>query len=120
MKNCYLEKQSFYFCITLLIIFLLTVAVNAQWLNNSGIQTNILSVTQQSTKIEYILTNYDETTIDVNGTECVYYQIPGSIFLMEKGLPQLPTDRKSIIIPDLAATSYRILDVEYVCCLLSF
>ena len=113
MKNCYKQKQSFPSLKIFLFVILFAVAVNAQWLNNGGIKTNILSVTPQSTKVEYVLTNYDELKIDVNGTECVYYQIPGSIFLMEKGLPQLPTDRRSIIIPDLAATTFTILDADY-------
>ena len=85
-------------------LFLLLIPASsiAQWLNDGGIKTNILSVTSQSTKVEYILTQYEGRTVDVNGTECVQYQIPGSIVLMEKGMPQLPSDRRSIVIPDLA------------------
>lgn len=51
--------------------------------------------------------------VDVNGTECSQYQIPGSIVLMERGFPQLPADRRSIVIPDLAATNYSIINAEY-------
>ncbi len=96
-----------------LFLLLIPAGLTAQWLNDGGIKTNILSVTSQSTKVEYILTNYDERTVDVNGTECAQYQIPGSIVLMEKGFPQLPSDRRSIVIPDLAATNYLIIDAEY-------
>jgi len=96
-------------------LFLLLIPASsiAQWLNDEGIKTNILSATSQSTKVEYILTQYEGRTVDVNGTECVQYQIPGSIVLMERGLPQLPADRRSIVIPDLAATNYSIVDAEY-------
>jgi hypothetical protein len=97
----------------LLFLFLLPAGSTAQWLNDGGIKTNILSVTSQSTKVEYVLTHYDERTVDVNGTECAQYQIPGSIVLMERGLPQLPLDRRSIVIPDIAATNYVILDSEF-------
>ena len=96
-------------------LFLLLIPASsiAQWLNDGGIKTNILSVTTQSTKVEYILTNYDERSVDVNGTTCSQYQIPGSIVLMEKGFPQLPSDRRSIVISDLASTNYSIIDAEY-------
>src|SRR3989304_1535860 len=100
MKTLNSRKINGYIIILSLIFTLLVPAsLLAQWLDYGGIKINILSVSSQSTKVEYILTNYDERTIDVNGTECVYYQIPGSISLMEKGMPELPTDRRSIIIP---------------------
>jgi hypothetical protein len=112
MKSSACNKNLNRFLILFVTIILQT-TINAQWLNDGGIKTNILSVTAQSTKIEYILTNYDERTVDVNGTECAQYQVPGSIFLMERGFPQLPSDRRSIVIPDLAATNYIILDSEF-------
>lgn len=99
--------------ISLIFVLAIPISSAAQWLNGSGIKTNILSVTSQSTKVEYILTHYDQRTINVNGTECSYYQVPGSISLMERGLPELPTDRRSIIIPDLSATIFTIIDAEY-------
>ena len=113
MKHCYLKKQYPVVYRIFLFVILFTITTSAQWLNSGGIKTNILSVTSQSTKVEYVLTNYDESSIDVNGTECIYYKIPGSIFLMQEGFPQLPTDRRSIIIPDRAATTFTILDAEY-------
>ncbi|OGU65896.1 MAG: hypothetical protein A2W30_09770 [Ignavibacteria bacterium RBG_16_36_9] len=109
MKS-YINRKTIYY---ILIILLIPASSIAQWLNSGGIKTNILSVTSQSTKVEYILTNYDERTVDVNGIECVQYQIPGSIVLMEKGMPQLPSDRRSIVIPDFAATNYSIVNAEY-------
>ncbi len=109
MKSC-INRKAIY---CLLLILLIPAASFAQWLNNGGIKSNILSVTSQSTKVEYILTNYEERTVNVNGIECVQYQILGSIVLMEKGMPQLPSDRRSIVIPDLAGTNYSIIDAEY-------
>jgi len=109
MKS-YINRKTIY-----LFILLLFIPANAfaQWLNTGGIKINILSATSQSTKVEYILTNYDQRIVNVNGTDCVQYQISGSIFLMEKGMPQLPSDRRSIIIPDIAATDFILIDSEY-------
>jgi hypothetical protein len=107
------KKEIYFFILALFFMLIVPSNILAQWQNYGGIKTNILSSTSQSTKIEYLLINYNERTVDVNGTECVYYQVPGSISLMEKGMPELPTDRRSIVIPDLAATVYSILDAEY-------
>ena len=106
------KKVRSYF-LSVLLILLIPSGMVAQWLNNGGIRTNVLSVTSQSTKVEYILVDYDVREVNVNGTECVYYEIPGSIYLMEKGLPQLPTDRRSIVIPDLATTNFNVIESEF-------
>lgn len=52
-------------------------------------------------------------TIDINGSSTVFYNIPGSIWLMDKGYPQLPIHRASIIIPDLTGMNYRIIAQEF-------
>lgn len=98
---------------TLLVIFALPSIMFAQLSSSNGIQTNILNTTTTSTTIEFILNDYDEVRIDVNGTESMFYSIPGNVWLMEKGMPQLPIHRSSIIIPDLAAMNFNIISEEY-------
>ena len=98
---------------TLLVIFALPSIMFAQLSSSNGIQTNILNTTPTSTTIEFILNDYDEVSIDVNGTESMFYSIPGNVWLMEKGMPQLPIHRSSIIIPDLAAINFNIISEEY-------
>jgi len=85
----------------------------AQLNSSKGIQTNILNTTPISTTIEFILNDYDELTVDADGIESIFYSIPGSVWLMEKGMPQLPIHRSSIIIPDLAAMNFNIISAEY-------
>jgi len=98
---------------TLLIILALPSILFAQLNSSKGIQTNILSTTPTSTTIEFILNDYDELTVVADGTESILYSIPGSVWLMEKGMPQLPIQRSSIIIPDLAAMKFNIISAEY-------
>ncbi len=81
--------------------------------NQNGIQTNIINTTPTSTTVEFILNNYEERTIDINGTTTVLYSISGSNCLMEKGNPQLPIHRASIIIPDLVGMNYRIIAQDF-------
>jgi len=98
---------------TLLVILALPSIMFAQLSSSNGIKTNILNTTPTSTTIEFILNDYDEVSIDVNGTESIFYSIPGNVWLMEKGMPQLPIYRSSIIIPDLAAMNFNIISEEY-------
>jgi hypothetical protein len=107
--------KKLYFVSCLFILFsVITFNSFGQSLNSSnGIQTNILNTTPSSTTVEFILNHYDESTVEVNGLSTVFYNIPGSIWLMKKGFPQLPVHRASIIIPDLAGMSYRIVSQEF-------
>ncbi|RKY93819.1 MAG: hypothetical protein DRQ01_03845 [Ignavibacteriae bacterium] len=98
---------------TLLVILTLPSIMFAQLNSSKGIQTNILNTTPISTTIEFILNDYDELTVDADGIESIFYSIPGSVWLMEKGMPQLPIHRSSIIIPDLAAMNFNIISAEY-------
>ena len=97
----------------LLVIVTLSSNIFAQLSNSKGIQTNILNTTPTSTTIEFILNDYDELAVDAEGTESMFYSIPGSVWLMKKGMPQLPIQRSSIIISDLAAMNFNIISAEY-------
>ena len=99
--------------LTLLVILILPSILFAQSSSTKGIQTNVLSTTATSTTIEFILNDYDEEIVNVNGTESMLYTIPGSVWLMGKGMPQLPIHRSSIIIPDLAAMNFNIISANY-------
>jgi hypothetical protein len=104
-------KKNFLFA--LLIILTLPSIILAQLSSPKGIQANILSSTSTSTTIEFILNDYDELTVVADGTESIFFSIPGGVWLMEKGMPQLPIHRSSIIIPDLAAMNFNIISAEY-------
>ncbi len=97
----------------LLVILALPSILFAQLNSTKGIQTNILSSTSTSTTIEFILNDYDQLMVDADGTASIFYSISGGVWLMEKGMPQLPIQRSSIIIPDLAAMSFNIISAEH-------
>ncbi|HSD62245.1 MAG TPA: C25 family cysteine peptidase, partial [Ignavibacteriaceae bacterium] len=107
-------KKFYFLSVSFLSIFIFSSLSFGQIPNSSnGIKTNIINTTSSSTTVEFILNRYDQTTININGTPTVFYKIPGSIWLMEKGFPQMPTHRASIIIPDLAGMNYRIISREF-------
>ncbi len=99
--------------LTLLVIFSLPSIILAQLNSFNGIQTNILNTTPTSTTIEFILNDYEQLIVDADGTESILYSISGGVWLMEKGMPQLPIQRSSIIIPDLAAMNFYVISAEY-------
>ena len=98
---------------TLLVILTLPSIMFAQLSSPKGIQTNVLNTTPTSTTIEFNLNFYDEVNIDAGGIQSILYSIPGSVWLMEKGMPQLPIHRSSVVIPDLAAMNFNIISAEY-------
>ena len=72
------------------------------------IQDNGSSIT-----IEFELQGYEIEQVDVNGITCSRIKLPGQVTFLEKGLPELPTIARNIIIPDNALMDYRIVDIDY-------
>ncbi len=107
--------NKFYFVHAILIISIAIVFNSFAQVNSfdNGIQSNVISTSASGTTIEFTLNHYTEKTIDVNGSPTVLYNISGSVSLMEKGFPQLPAHRVSIIVPDLAGMNYRIVSQEF-------
>ncbi len=63
--------------------------------------------------IEFKLKDYEIEPVDVNGVTCSKIVVPEQITFLKKGLPELPTIARNIIIPDDALIDYRIVSIEY-------
>ena len=103
-----------------IIAFLLIIcsfSLNAQYVmlnsGDPGVQVNVLSSGVNSTTIEYVFNGYFSQEVPINGTNYLSLEAPGMVWLMEKGMPQLPIYRKSLIIPDMAAMNYRIISSDF-------
>lgn len=97
---------------------LTTAAGAAQWAPVLGARVSeptitVLESNDTRTLIEYELAGYFVHTIDIDGQEHVVLSIPGEGLLMENGMPDLPTIRKSIILPDDGLMGARIVEAEY-------
>jgi gingipain R len=101
----------------LIIFFLFAVNVQAQYMkiNNGdpGVQVNVLKSGASSSTIEYVFNGYYQQEIPINGTDYLSFEAPGMVWLMEKGLPQLPIYRKSMVIPDRSAMNFRIVSSDF-------
>ncbi len=106
-------KKLYYLSAILVLSFTVIFTSFAQSNNNNGIQSNVISTSTAGTTIEFTLNNYTERNVEIDGNSTVLYTIPGSVCLMDKGFPQLPVHRTSIIIPDLAGMNYRIISQEF-------
>ncbi len=109
------NMNKFYFVPALIIISSTIIFTSSAQVNNNdnGIQSNVTGTSAFGTTIEFTLNNYTERTIEIDGVSTVLYSVPGSVCLMDKGFPQLPVHRTSIIIPDLAGMNYRIISQEF-------
>jgi hypothetical protein len=81
--------------------------------DEQGFKIKVLNSSSTSTTLEYIVDDYNYKEMFIEGEKYLFYDIPGMIWLMEKGLPQLPVIRNSIIIPDLAGMNIRIIDQKF-------
>jgi hypothetical protein len=79
---------------------------------NTGVTANVLESRTDKITIEYLFGGYEQEVVKINGTEYLSLSAPGMISTMEKGLPQIPIYKASVIIPDLTAMNYRIISQE--------
>ena len=77
-----------------------------------GIKANVLESQGGKIKIEYIFGGYEQEVVKINGTEYLFLQAPGMVWTMEKGMPQIPIYRSSVVIPDNSAMNYKIVEQE--------
>ncbi|NOX19226.1 MAG: hypothetical protein GXO87_13210, partial [Chlorobi bacterium] len=78
-----------------------------------GIEISVLSSNSSSTILEYKLTGMFEDEIEINGKTYISLSAPKMISLKEKGFPELPITRNSIIISDDEGIKYKILEQEF-------
>jgi len=109
------RKSTFIFSLVILFSFNAysqPVYFNGQ--NETGMRINVLNTTLNSTTLEYIFDGISQQEIEIDGNNYSFLSAPGMVWLMDKGYPQLPISRSSIVIPDLAAMNFRIIsqDVE--------
>lgn len=111
--------RSFYWILFLVLLLIPNISQGQYVMLNSGepgVQVNVLRSGVSSSTIEYVFNGYYSQNVSINSINYLSLQAPGMVWLMEKGLPQLPIYRRSLVIPDAAAMSYRIIssDIEEV------
>ena len=101
----------------LIIFFLFAVNAQAQYMRinsgDPGVQVNVLKSGVTGSTIEYVFNGYYQQEIPINGADYLSFEAPGMVWLMDKGLPQLPVYRKSMVIPDRSAMNYRIISSDF-------
>ncbi|TRZ64445.1 T9SS C-terminal target domain-containing protein [bacterium] len=113
MKHFFFLRKIFQ---SLLITILFASIISAQTVkfgDNIGTKSNVLVSNGNTIKIEYTFGGYNTETIKINGKEYINISAPGMSQLMEKGYPQLPVFKKSVVIPDLPAMNVRVLESDY-------
>ncbi|MBZ0199018.1 MAG: fibronectin type III domain-containing protein, partial [Ignavibacteriaceae bacterium] len=107
-------RRIFFISVLALFSFKITAQpINFNGNGNLGVSMNILSADYYSTTIEFIFNGYNQQPINIKGKEYLFLSAPEMIWMMEKGFPQIPIFKGSIIIPDEAAMNYKIVDEEF-------
>ncbi len=118
-----MKKAPYYFLKTLkttlfFALFFSFSLINAESIvvkgGSTGVDLQVLNTDKSSTKVEFNFYSFDTEKIFINGKEYVTLSAPNAHQLLEKGAPDLPIFRKSIIVSDDKAISYRIIQSEYV------
>jgi gingipain R len=101
---------------SLLLIFISASIIHSQVIRfgngNPGITANVLESNSSLIRIEYIFGGFYQNEINIDGKQYVYMSAPGMVSTMEKGMPEIPIFRSSVIIPDLPAMNFRIIEQE--------
>lgn len=74
----------------------------------------VLQSTLERSVIHYAVNAFTQETVLIDGREYSRINLGQRAHHLEAGLPELPTLRESIVIPDDATMSLRILDAQYV------
>ncbi|HPN38671.1 MAG TPA: C25 family peptidase propeptide domain-containing protein, partial [Melioribacteraceae bacterium] len=79
----------------------------------SGVNLNLVSVDNSGTRVEFNFNSFNFEKVLISGKEFVTINADNANQLMEKGAPDLPIFRKSIVISDEKGVTYRIVSAEY-------
>ncbi len=83
-------------------------------LNNGDNSISVLSSSETETILQYDINHFEQTKVDINGSEYYHIRLPKEGITQAKGMPELPVFNRSIIISNTARMNYEVYDVRYV------
>ena len=83
-------------------------------LNNGSNAINVISSSNSQTVIDYTVSNFEKTNIEINGEVYNQLKLNGFANMIDTGKPELPKISRSIIIPNAAKMDVRVIDGDYV------
>jgi agmatine/peptidylarginine deiminase len=99
--------------LSLLFLSVFAIAAETVRLGNGDNTVSVLSSTQSETTLQYQITNFNKTSIDLNGSEWWQIYLPKEGITLDKGDPELPVFNRSIAIDDRAKMKLEISEVSY-------
>ncbi len=96
----------------LLIVFIGLVSLTVAFTSET-VQVKVVSDNESPIILNYKIADYRSKTVTINSEEFTQIWIPGEPISMEKGAPALPHINRSIIIPDDAQMTVRVLSANY-------
>lgn len=111
------KKPNPLFTSILIALVLMPAAALADWIDLGGddpVTVKLIESTESRSIYTIAIGGFEAIPVDIDGSIWYEIRLPGEPSALEAGLPQLPTIRRALAIPDDRAMSVRILDSEYV------
>ncbi len=88
----------------------------ASWvdLGGTGVDVSVLENTPQRIALEFRVGGFERSDVVIDGASYARITLPGEALLLEKGLPELPSVARSVIIPDDRRMELRVVESEHV------
>ncbi len=74
---------------------------------------SLLQDNNNSIILEFDAPEYTIEEVAIDGQVCSRIVVPGQVTFLDKGMPELPTFPRNMIIPDDGQMSFRIVEIEY-------
>ena len=113
-----MKKMSVLLGILAVVFSSASVEADTTWVEFSGpeggaVEVNVLEASSGRTVLEFRMGGFYKDSVSIHGQPHALVKVPGTIPLLQKGLPDLGKVRESVIIPDRAHMSLRVLECEH-------
>ncbi len=113
-----MKKTSVFLGILTVVLFSASAGADTTWVGFSGpeggaVEVEVLEASSGRTVLEFRMGGFYKDSVSIDGQPHALVKVPGTIPLLQKGLPDLGKVRESVIIPDRAHMSLRVLECEH-------
>ncbi len=112
-----MKKMSVFLGLVAVVLFSASAWADTTWVGFSGsegkaVEVNMLESSPERTVVEFRMRGFYKDSVSIKGKPHALIMVPGATPLLEEGLPDLSKARESVIIPDLAHMSMRVLECD--------
>ena len=112
-----MKKKSIFLGLITVLCFSASVAADTTWVSLGGpeggaVEVNLLESSSGRMVIEFLMDGFYRDTVSIEEQPYTQVLVPGTTPFLERGFPDLGKVRESVIIPDRAHMSLRVLECD--------